>query len=151
MSDLKKEVTDKVLEIKNTITDENEEKEVLKKVSEIIDIFSEKLLDITKRQNKLEERTEEVFEMLSNIEEELFQAMALGFNTNCPYCGEDIAEAIPGDGSEFECPHCHNIVELEMMLDEGCGCDCDECDGECDANCDCDECGDDCNFDGDDE
>ena len=138
MSDLKKQVTDKVQEIKNTISDNGEKEKVLNSVADIIDVFSQKLLEITERQTKLEEKTEEIFNMLSNIEEELVQTMMEDFNAECPYCGEDIAYAIPEDGSDFECPKCHNIIELEMMLDD-CGCDCDECHGSCHDDCDCED------------
>ena len=137
MSDLKKQVTDKITEIKDTISNKEETAKVLQSVSDIIDIFSEKLLELTKRQTKLEEKTEEVFEMLSNIEEEMFQTMMEDFSAECPYCGEDIAEAIPEELTDFECPHCHNVIELEMMFGD-CGCDCGECDGDCHGDCDCD-------------
>lgn len=136
MSEFKKKITDKVLEIKNTISNEEESSKVLGFVSEIIDAFSEQLLEVSRRQLRLEEKTEEIFDMLSNIEEELVQTMMEDFTAECPYCGEDIAYAIPEDGSDFECPKCHNVIELEMMFD-GCGCDCDECHGDCHDDCDC--------------
>lgn len=139
MSDLKKQVTEKITEIKDTISNKEEAAKVLESVSSIIDIFSEKLLDLTKRQTKLEERTEEVFELLSNIEEEMYQTMMEDFSAECPYCGEDVAESIPEDFSDFECPKCHNTIEMEMMFD-GCGCDCDDCHDGCDCDdCDCDD------------
>ena len=146
MSDLKKEVTDKILDIRNTITNASEAEKVLKDVSDIIDIFSGKLLELTKRQTKLEERTEEVFEMLSNIEEELYNTMMDNFQAECPYCGEDVMESIPEDGSDFECPHCHNVIELEMMFEDscGCGCDCEDCGDDCDCGCEDCDCDDDC-------
>ena len=137
MSEFKKKITDKVLEIKNTISNEEESSKVLGCVSEIIDAFSEQLLEVSRRQLRLEEKTEEIFDMLSNIEEELVQTMMEDFTAECPYCGEDIAYAIPEDGSDFECPKCHNVIELEMMFD-GCDCDCDECHGDCHEDCDCD-------------
>ncbi len=143
MSDLKKKVTEKVLEIKNVISNESEFTKVMDCLSEIIDAFSEQLLEVSKRQIKLEERTEEIFNMLSNIEEELVQGMMEDFTGECPYCGEEVTYAIPEDGSDFECPKCHNTIELEMMFDD-CGCDCDDCEGEChggchDGHCDCDD------------
>ena len=104
MSDFRKVVTEKVLEIKNTISNEKESEVVMGKIAEIIDAFSEQVLEVSRRQIKLEERTEEVFEVLSNIEEELVQGMMEDFAAECPYCGEDVAEVIPEDGSDFECP-----------------------------------------------
>ena len=139
MSDFRKVVTEKVLEIKNTISNEKESEVVMGKIAEIIDAFSEQVLEVSRRQIKLEERTEEVFEVLSNIEEELVQGMEDDFEALCPYCGEDVEEVIPEDGSDFECPKCHNTIELEMMFD-GCMGDCDCCHGDCDDDCDCEHC-----------
>ena len=159
MSDLKKDVMDNIVEIKNTISNKEEAEKVLSHVDKIIDAFSTQLLEVAKRQTKLEERTEEVFELLSNIEEEMVQSMMADFVAECPYCGEDVAEEIPEDGSDFECPNCHNIIELEMMFDT-CGCGCEDCDDDCDCGdchegCDCDDCGcncdDECNCDSEDK
>ena len=131
MSNLKKIVSDKVVEIKNTVSDPLELAKIMGCISDIIDAFSNELLIISKRQLHLEEKTEEIFDLLSNIEEELVQNMMDDFVGECPYCGEDISYAIPEDGSDFECPKCHNTIELEMMFDDGCDCDCGECHGGC--------------------
>lgn len=130
MSDLKKQVTDKMLEIQNTVSDKTELDAVMKSVYGIVDAFSNQLLEVSRRQIKLEERTEEVFEMLSNIEEELINGIG-DFNAECPYCGEDVSDAIPDDGSEFECPKCHNTIELEELFDDDfeCGGTCEDCHG----------------------
>ena len=118
------------------IPDATQSNQIIACVSEIISAFSEQLLEVSRRQVKLEEKTEEIFTMLSNIEEELVQNMMDDFVGECPYCGEDISYAIPEDGSDFECPKCHNIIELEMMFDDGCDCDCGECHGGCHDDCD---------------
>lgn len=130
MSDLKKQVTDKIDEIKSTVSNEEELEKVIKSVYSIVDAFSNQLLEVSKRQIKLEEKTEEIFEMLSNIEEELIQGLD-DFAMECPYCGEDVSESVPEDGSDFECPNCHNTIELEELFDEefGCGGSCDGCHG----------------------
>lgn len=129
MSDLKKQVTDKMLEIKNTVSNEVELEKVMKSVYDIVDAFSNQLLEVSRRQMKLEEKTEEIFEMLSNIEEELIQGMD-DFSAECPYCGEDVTEVIPEDGSDFECPKCHNTIEVEELFEDACGCGgCDSCGG----------------------
>lgn len=147
MSDFKKEVTDNILEIKETISNKAEADKVLENINKILDLFSTQLIEVTKRQIKLEEKTEEVFEMLSNIEEELVQNMVEDFNAECPYCGEDISYAIPEDGADFECPKCHNTIELEMMFDT-CDCGCEDCDSD---ECDCCDCHGDCDCDSEDE
>lgn len=130
MSDLKKTVTDEIVDIQNTISDKNEAVEVMKSINRIIDAFSNALLEVSRRQTKLEERTEEIFDTLSNIEEEIIQGLGDDFEAECPYCGEEISYAIPEDGSDFECPKCHNTIELEMMFDD-CGCGCHDCHEDC--------------------
>lgn len=146
MADFQKRVESKLSEIRDLASNEQEASKILACVTDIIDAFSDKLLEVSKRQIQLEERTEEVFEMLSNIEEELVQAMMADFKAECPYCGAEVSAEIPEDGSDFECPKCHNIIELEMMFDDDdcdcdCGCGCDDCDFDCDdCDCDCDDC-----------
>lgn len=130
MSDLKKIVTDEVANVQNAISDGDEATEVMKSIHNIIDAFSNALLEVSRRQTKLEEKTEEIFETLSNIEEELVQGLADDFEAECPYCGEEISYAIPEDGSDFECPKCHNTIELEMMFDD-CDCGCHDCHDGC--------------------
>ena len=138
MSDLKKNLN----EIKNTISNEDEATKVMSIIMEIVEGFEDKLMEVEKRQTMLEEKTGEVMEMLSDIEEELVCAMNDEFEAECPYCGETIPFKIPEEGEDFECPKCHNVIELEMMFDDdcGCSCSCEDCDHE---DCDCDDCEDD--------
>ena len=141
MSDIKKNLE----EIKNTISNADEATKVMAIVMEIVEGFEDKLMEVEKRQAALEEKTVEIFEMLSDMEEELVSALNDEFEAECPYCGETIPFKIPEDGEDFECPNCHNTIELEMMFDGdgcGCGCSCDDCDhDDCGHDgCDCDDC-----------
>lgn len=137
MSDLKKNLND----IKNTISNQDEATKVLSIVMEIVEGFEDKLMEVEKRQAALEEKTAEIFEMLSDMEEELVSALNEEFQAECPYCGETIPFKIPEEGEDFECPKCHNTIELEMMFDaDECGCGCHDCNHD---DCDCDDC-DDC-------
>ena len=143
MSDLKKNLN----EIKNTISNEDEATKVMSIIMEIVEGFEDKLLEVEKRQSMLEEKTGEIFEMLSDMEEELVSALNDEFEAECPYCGEVIPFKIPEDGEDFECPKCHNVIELEMMFDDDeCGCGCEDCDHD-DCDCDCDDCDCDCDED----
>ncbi len=148
---MKEELVEKVNEIKEAIKDKDEATVVLNKVSEIINIFADKLLEVSERQNKLEEKVEDVFDVLSQIEEEMIENLNNEFEAECPYCGETIPFRIPEEGEEFECPKCGNIIEMELLFgdDECCDGDCeshhchgcghvDDCDDDCD--CDCDDC-----------
>ena len=130
MSDLKKQVTDKMEEIKNTVSNNDELEMVMKSVYDIVDAFSNQLLEVSRRQIQLEEKTEEIFEMLSNIEEELIQEIE-DYSYECPYCGEDVTNFIPEEATDFECPKCHNTIELEELFadDNDCGGNCGGCHG----------------------
>lgn len=123
---MKEELTKKVNEIKDTISDKEEAAKVMNSVSELITMFTDKLLEISERQLKLEERTEEIFDVLSQIEEEMIENLN-SFEAACPYCGEMIPFKFPENGEDFECPHCGNTIEMELLFDE----DCDCCDGSC--------------------
>ncbi len=123
---MKEELTKKVNEIKDTISNKEEAEKVMNSVSELITMFTDKLLEISERQVKLEEKTEEIFDVLSQIEEEMIENLN-DFEAACPYCGEMIPFRIPEDGEEFECPKCGNVIEMELLFDEADGC----CDGSC--------------------
>ncbi len=130
MSNLKKELSSKLNDMKNAISNEEEATKVMAIALEMIETFDERLSDVEEKQVALEEKTAEIFEMLSDMEEELVAALNDEFEAECPYCGEVIPFRIPEDGEDFECPKCHNVIELEMMFDEDdeeCGCDCDSC------------------------
>jgi len=130
---------DKLTEIKNTISNADEATKVMSIIMEIVEGYEDKLMELEKRQTMLEEKAAEIFEMLSDMEEELVSALNDEFEAECPYCGETIPFKIPEEGEDFECPECHNVIELEMMFDEGCGCgcDCEDCDHD---DCDCEDC-----------
>ena len=54
-----KKVTEKMVEIQNTVSDQGELEKVMKSVYDIVDAFSNQLLEVSRRQVKLEEKTEE--------------------------------------------------------------------------------------------
>ncbi|MBQ9279827.1 MAG: hypothetical protein IJ215_02100 [Clostridia bacterium] len=123
---MKDEVTAKVNEIKTMISNKEESDKVVAAVSEIVGMFTDKLIEVSERQLKLEEKVEDVFDMLSQIEEEMIENLNNEFEAECPYCGETIPFVIPEEGEDFECPHCGNTIEMELLFDEE-GCDCGAC------------------------
>ena len=151
---MKEELIEKVNTIKDTISNKEEAAKVMVTVSELINLFTDKLVEVNERQVKLEERVEDIFDVLSQIEEEMIENLNSEFEAECPYCGEVIPFRLPEEGEDFECPKCGNVIEMELLFDED-GC----CDGSCgehhchgchDEDCDCDEC-DDCDCDEDEE
>ena len=127
MADIKKDLNSKLKDIKNSISNEDEATKVMSIVLEIVEEFDDRINSIEQRQVALEEKTAEIYGMLEDMEEELVSAMNEEFEAECPYCGETIPFKIPEDGEDFECPNCHNTIELEMVFGDDCGCGCDDC------------------------
>lgn len=140
---MKEELIEKVNTIKDTISNKEEAAKVMTTVSELINLFTDKLVEVSERQIKLEERVEDIFDVLSQIEEEMIENLNSEFEAECPYCGEVIPFRIPEEGEDFECPECGNTIEMELLFNDDC------CDGSCgdhdchgchDDDCDCDDC-----------
>lgn len=134
MSELKEKLTEQVVKISESVSDEKERTVVLSAVKDMVQVFTEHIITLSEKQIELEKRVEEVFDVLSAIEEEMISGFGDDLQAECPYCGEMIPLILPDeDSEEMECPKCHNTIALEEMLEEhdGC-CDCDDCDHDCD-------------------
>ncbi len=149
MSEFKDKLTKEVTEIDQTISNPEEKTKVLGIIQEMIGDFTKHIITLTERQNEMEERVGEIYEMLSDIESELIENFTEDLQAECPYCGELIPLQLndEGDIPDFECPICHNMIEMEMILENhhcDCGCeDCEDCDDDdceefegCDGHCD---------------
>lgn len=135
-------VKKKIKEIENTISNKDEAAKAIELVAEVVNMFTDKLVEVTERQVRLEERLEEVFNMLGELEEEILENFNGEFEDTCPYCGETIKVTIPEEGEEFECPMCGKTIDMELLFEDidgcmGCGghnhghhCDCGSCDDE---------------------
>lgn len=135
MSELKDKLTKEVAEIEKTISNPDEKVKVLGTIQEMIGEFTKHIITLTERQNEMDEKLEEMYDVLSDIEEELVTGLGEMFEAECPYCGETIPlDFSDSENSDFECPKCHNIIEMEMMFD-GHQCDCEDC-SDCDDDCD---------------
>ena len=142
MSRLRKKLIKEVSEIDKTITNEAEKTKVMDIIQEMIKDFTEYIVELTERQNELEAEVSEIYDVLTNIEDVLADAIMARGEANCPYCGELIpVEFKDEEDTEFECPNCHNVIELETLFDEHeCGCeDCEECEDDeidlCSGHC----------------
>ena len=120
------DIKKKVAEIESTISNKDEAAKALALVAEFINMFTDKLVEVNERQVRLEERVGDVFDMLSQIEEEMIENLNSEFEAECPYCGEIIPFKIPEEGEDFECPKCGNVIELELLFGDD-DCDCGSC------------------------
>ena len=123
MSELKDKLTEQVTKISEAVSDEKERANVLDAVKDMVQTFTEHVVVLSEKHIELEKRVEEVFDVLSAIEEEMISNFEDDFQGECPYCGETVPIILPDEeATEFECPNCHNMIELEMMYDDECGC-----------------------------
>ena len=119
MSELKDKLTKEVSEIDKTISNPEERTKVMGIIQEMIENFTRHVVNLTERQNEIDEKVAEIYEILLDIESELVQGFADDLQAECPYCGEEIPlEFKDGEFVDFECPKCHNLIEMEMMLDK---------------------------------
>ena len=129
MSELKDKLTKQVSKISESVSDEKERAKVLDAVKDMVQTFTEQVVVLSEKHIELEKRVEDVFDVLSAIEEEMISNYEDDFQGECPYCGETIPLILPDDdATEFECPNCHNMIELEMMFDDD-SCNCSGCHG----------------------
>ena len=137
-----------IKDIEKSISDEKEREIVLKKVSElsfmymdvidrISNVNSERMDDIEKHQDKLDEKIGKVKDTVDLIKKDIYEDEDYDFEIVCPYCNHEFVADIEDElKEEIECPECHNKIELDWD-----GEDDDCCSGGC---CGCghhDECG----------
>ena len=137
MSELKDKLTKEVEEIDKAISNPEEKTKVMSVIQEMIGDFTKHVVRLTERQNEMDEKVTEIYEMLVDIESELVDGFANDMQAECPYCGEMIPlEFKDGEFSDFECPKCHNLIEMEMMFEHDCDCeDCIDDYEDCGGNC----------------
>ena len=111
MSELKDNITKQVERINNAISDDKERAEVMNAIQELIREFAIHMVRLTERQNELDEKITNIYDILTDIESTISDNEDM--YDFCPYCGEEIFVAPKENSNEFECPHCHNIIEIE--------------------------------------
>ena len=125
-----------IKDIEKSISDEKEREIVLKKVSElsfmymdvidrISNVNSERMDDIEKHQDKLDEKIGKVKDTVDLIKKDIYEDEDYDFEIVCPYCNHEFVADIEDElKEEIECPECHNKIELDWdgEDDECCGC-----------------------------
>ena len=127
-------------EIDEHLSNEEEKKYVLKKVSELscfyMDIIdritglnSKRMDDLEKYQDELEERLDKVSNTVNLIKKDIYEDEDYDFEIVCPYCNHEFVADVEDElKEEIECPECHNIIELDWDGDDdGCSGFCSSC------------------------
>ena len=114
-----------IKDIEKSISDEKEREIVLKKVSElsfmymdvidrISNVNSERMDDIEKHQDKLDEKIGKVKDTVDLIKKDIYEDEDYDFEIVCPYCNHEFVADIEDElKEEIECPECHNKIELD--------------------------------------
>ena len=138
MSKLSEEYLKIIKDIEEHISDKEERKYVIKKMSELSSLYIDIIDRVTdvnsKRMENLEKHQEEIDSKLSKvkntvdlIKKDIYEDDDYDFEIVCPYCNHEFVADIEDElKEEIRCPECHNIIELDWDEDdeeEGCsGC-----------------------------
>lgn len=148
MSKVSEEYLKIIREIGEHISNEEERKYVLDKVSELSSLYidlidrateinDKKINAIEEKQRELDEKIAKVNGSVDLIKKDIYEDEDYDFEIVCPYCNHEFVADIEDElKEEIECPECHNKIELDWD-----GEDDDCCSGGC---CGCghhDECG----------
>ena len=118
LSNFKDRITKQVEIINNTISDDNERAIVLNCIQDMIQDFTTHVVQLTERQNEIDGKLSDVYDILTNIESTISDEENDEIFGTCPYCGEEIPLILKdGDFADIECPNCHNTIEMEMVYE----------------------------------
>lgn len=144
MSKLSEEYLKIIKDIEEHISDKEERKYVIKKMSELSSLYIDIIDRVTdvnsKRMENLEKHQEEIDSKLSKvkntvdlIKKDIYEDDDYDFEIVCPYCNHEFVADIEDElKEEIRCPECHNIIELDWDEDdekEGCSGCCSSCHG----------------------
>ena len=144
MSKLSEEYLKIIKDIEEHISDKEEIKYVIKKMSELSSLYIDIIDRVTdvnsKRMENLEKHQEEIDSKLSKvkntvdlIKKDIYEDDDYDFEIVCPYCNHEFVADIEDElKEEIRCPECHNIIELDWDEDdeeEGCSGCCSSCHG----------------------
>ena len=130
MSKLSEEYLKILNDIDEHISDEDEKKYVLKKVSELSSLYmdiidritsvnSKRMDELEKYQDELEERLDKVTGIVDLIKKDIYEDEDYDFEIVCPYCNHEFVADVEDElKEEIECPECHNIIELDWDGDD---------------------------------
>lgn len=160
MSKVSEEYLKIIREIGEHISNEEERKYVLDKVSELSSLYidlidrateinDKKINAIEEKQRELDEKLAKVNGYVDLIKKDIYEDEDYDFEIVCPYCNHEFVADIEDElKEEIECPECHNKIELDWDGEDDdccsggcCGCGHhDECDSdEEDSNTDSEE------------
>ena len=115
MSKFRENITKQIKIIDETVSNEDEKIATFKAIQNIIQDFSQKVVMLNSRQDELDEKLTEIYDILTDIEEAVSDEEddEDDFLGTCPYCGEEISVRFKDEKTnELQCPFCHNIIDV---------------------------------------
>jgi len=113
----KDKLTKQIEIIDKAIKDEEEKKVVFSALKEIIKEFTAHLMELQHNQDNFHTRLHDVEDVVSELQDYVYDdAFKDDLIGACPYCGEEIPIIFKDDVYDIECPNCHNIIEVEMLM-----------------------------------
>ncbi len=116
---------------------------VLDQMDYIMDYKEEEMAKLEETQNELNNKMQQMQQVINNIEKDIYSEDGFDFEIVCPYCNYEFIIDVDENKTEIECPECQNIIELDWSGDvdeevqqndqEFCQGDCHGCNG-CGSN-----------------
>lgn len=137
MSKLSEEYNKIVKDLEKHISNEDEKKYVLEKITELTSLYldiidritamgSYKVESLEEEQSILESKINSMEKTLNLIKKDIYEDEDYDFEIVCPYCNNEFVASVEEElREEIECPKCHNIIELDWENKE----DEDNCSG----------------------
>lgn len=106
---------------------------VFERFNTITEDKEERIQELEKSQNMIEEKVSKMEEIIKHIEKDIYSEEGFDFEIVCPYCNNEFVIDMDEDEKEVKCPECNNIIELDWTGDlddeESCSGDCHSCGG----------------------
>lgn len=90
---------------------------VIDEMDYILEFKQEEMQKIEETQNKLDERINQMQQVVDNIEKDIYAEDGFDFEIVCPYCNYEFIIDVDENKTEIECPECQNVIELDWSGD----------------------------------
>ena len=145
MGNMKQEYKKFLDDIEKNIKDKEDLDYIRKRFSSFLDVVFEDFDNITKdkenrieelekAQNALEEKVLKIQEVIDHIEKDIYSEDGFDFEIVCPYCNHEFVVDMDENQEEVKCPNCNKMIEMDWSGDlesdiGGCSGDCHSCGG----------------------
>ena len=90
---------------------------VLEEMQRTLNYKEEKMNLLMQNQQEIEEKMNQMQQVVNNIEKDIYADDGFDFEIICPYCNYDFIIDFDENRTEVQCPECDNIIELDWSGD----------------------------------